>query len=463
MSNVTSDDPVAEIEAQALLHRNERVRRLKKAWVSSILIRPLSFLLPLITVPLFLKYLGQERYGMYETMGALASWLAATNLGLTLALMNYLVDCSVREDRESARNAVSTLVVFLGGMLVVMVALVTIVTPLVNWSRFFNLETAAAQHEASITFWIAATATLLGLVASLPGSIYGGYQEFHRSNIWDGVSRVATLAACVLVVFTSWGTAGVILAIAGVPSLVRLVNLFTLLSYEKPFLWPSLERFDWNLLKELFSKGILILLLQLSCGMLFQLDKLLIGTLLGTSEVTAYSILGRVYIAGYGVFMLLLQPLWVSYGETIKRGDIAWVRQMVQRTSVAGCAIMGSLGIALLLFGTRIMALLPGDHERLHVSNSLIVALTLTFVTRAWVDCRSVVLLSANVLAPQILFYTGHALLNLAIAIPAGRRWGVEGIAWSTPISAILTAVWGYPWLMGRYIYQRKISAKGPL
>ena len=42
-----------------------------------------------------------------------------------------------------------------------------------------------------------------GVVTGISSTVYVGYQEMHKHNIWDGVAKLATLAACVLVVRTS--------------------------------------------------------------------------------------------------------------------------------------------------------------------------------------------------------------------------------------------------------------------
>lgn len=72
------------------------------------------------------------------------------------------------------------------------------------------------------------------------------------------------------------------------------------------------------------------------------------------------------------------------------------------------------------------------------------------FIMRTWVDCRSTVLNAAGVLKPQVGFFLAHAALNLLGAILVARRFGVTGVAWVTPITAVLTSAWGYPILIRR-------------
>jgi len=333
--------------------------------------------------------------------------------------------------------------------------LLSVITPLIPWSRVFEVPDARAAREIPWSFWLAGFLTLLGFIAGIPSAIYSGYQETHLNNIWDGVGKVASLVACfVIVLFPSLGIIGVMLAITGVQTIVRIVNLALIFYHEKPFLRPKWHLFDWQLLKHMASASILLFTLQMSAVLLFQSDKLIIGIGLTPDQVAPYAILGRVFLSGYGVFMMLLNPLWPASGEAVRRGDFAWVRKSLRNSMLVGMGIMGCIGLALLLFSGPVLARFPAA-AGVTVSRSLILAVTITFVLRAWVDSRSIILNSVNVLKPQIVFYSGHAILNLIVAIALVKPFGVEGVAWATPITALLTSVWGYPWMIKRYIFNK--------
>jgi O-antigen/teichoic acid export membrane protein len=100
-------------------HRAERGRRLRHAVATSIMIKPLAVVIPLITVPLFLGYLGKERYGLFESIGAIGAWLALSDVGLALGLVNRLPECYVSGDQKLARRYISTQAVALA-MIVIM-------------------------------------------------------------------------------------------------------------------------------------------------------------------------------------------------------------------------------------------------------------------------------------------------------------------------------------------------------
>jgi O-antigen/teichoic acid export membrane protein len=439
---------------EAERHRARRERQIKLSLITAIVTRPISFVLPLITVPLFYAYLGKERYGLYESIGALAMYIGMTNAGLTLGLVNRLTECHVRDDRSRAQRYVSSLTPALLAMAFLALLILSLITPLVPWTRVFKVDSPVAAREIPWSFWLAGLLTVAGFLAGLPGSIYAAYQETHRNNYWDAAAKIASLLACFAVVkIPGMGIVGVVLAISGVQTLVRLVNLADLLYREKPFLRPRISFFDRRMLRTLLGDGILLFALQMSAVLLYQSDKLIIGIGLTPDDVAGYAILGRIFLTSYGVYMMLLVPLWPASGEALRRGDNAWLRRSLRFSMLIGVAMMAATGIALLVFTEPVLRHIKGA-QGLTISRSLILAMTLTFVLRAWVDCRSIILNSASVLLPQIYFYTGHAVLNLLVAILVVRRFGVEGVAWSTAITAIVTVGWAYPWLIRRYIFR---------
>jgi len=432
-------------------HRTERIRRLKVSLVSSLLVKPLSLITPMVVVPLFLRYLGSEGYGLYESIGALVAWLAVMNLGAGMGLLNKLMDCHVSGDREAARRYLSSLLIPLSMIVLVGALIVVAVTPLVGWADMFGVNDPRLAKQLPVAIAVAGITTLLAVLVDLPGQVYAAYQELHRSSAWEAAARLAGIGAAFAVVHTHLGLVGAILAAGAAPVVVRLINIGSMLAYEKPWLRPSLTMFDRRLLRATLSQGIFLFVLQLGVLTLYQADKLIIGIVLGASQVTAYAVLGRLFLIAYGVYMLVLTPLWPAHGEAIRRGDLAWVRRAVNLSALLGCSLMLGFGSFVVIFGRPLVHFWTRG-QQVNFSTSLIVAMSATFALRAWVDCRSVVLNSVPVLVPQLLFYGGHALLNVVVAIAAAKRFGVEGVAWATPLTALVTSTWGYPWMLRRLL-----------
>src|SRR5512139_1286747 len=89
-------------------HRTKRERRLALAVGATLVVRPIAVLVPVLVVPVFLRYLGAERYGVFEIVSSLAAWVGLTSFGLGFGLNNRLMDCYVAGDQQKARSYVSS-------------------------------------------------------------------------------------------------------------------------------------------------------------------------------------------------------------------------------------------------------------------------------------------------------------------------------------------------------------------
>jgi O-antigen/teichoic acid export membrane protein len=436
-------------------HRARRARRLQLAVITSLLTRPLAFVISLLTIPLFIKYLGAERFGLYDSIVALTLWLSLTNAGLGLGLLNRLQDCYVSGDTTLARRYVSSLWIAVIAISLVGLLLITLIVPLVDWQVVFRTSTPEAGRGTALAVWLAAAIVLVNVAISVPGSAYAAFQEMHLNNLWEALARIATLAACFAVVFiplgaTTFGLSAVILASAGMAVIVRLIGVVWQLK-QKPWLRPSFRLFDTHLLRITLSEGVWLFILQVATMMVFQVDKLIISNRLGAAQVTPYTVIGRVFLMAYGVFGVVMYPMWPAYGEAIRRGDLAWARRAIRLMLCFGTAGMLLCGASLFFFGKPIVALLTRGQD-VEVSRALVLAITAMFVMRAWAECQSIPLNAAGVVKPQIRILLSNGILNVILALFLVKPYGVLGVAWAFPLTALVTTLWGYPWLIRKYL-----------
>jgi Na+-driven multidrug efflux pump len=107
------------------------------------------------------------------------------------------------------------------------------------------------------------------------------------------------------------------------------------------------------------------------------------------------------------------------------------------------------LGLILLIQGPNLLGFWIGHPMR--VEPAIVIGLTLTFVLRAWVDCRSVIFNSAGFLRQPLYYWSVQAILNVSLSLILVRQVGVAGVAWAGAISALLTTFWGYPLMMKQF------------
>ena len=178
---------------------------------------------------------------------------------------------------------------------------------------------------------------------------------------------------------------------------------------------------------------------------------MIIGFVKGAGDVPEFSVVGRLYFTAYGLFVLLIGPLWPTAAEAIRRGDIAWVRSTLRRSLLIGCGGMFCIGVGMFFFGNYLVNLWTRGVQPT-TSCALIIGLTATFMMRTWTECQSIVLNAANVLLPQTRILISNAVLNCLLAIVLVHYYGAVGAAWSIPISTALTSGWAYPLLFRKHL-----------
>src|SRR5437879_5520509 len=85
----------------------ERYRLAAWAAAGNFLSTLLGLLAILITVPLTLPYLGEERFGVWMTIASLAATLSFLDLGIGNALINHVASASAANDPPRLRQAIS--------------------------------------------------------------------------------------------------------------------------------------------------------------------------------------------------------------------------------------------------------------------------------------------------------------------------------------------------------------------
>ncbi len=442
---------MTRLDAADSEHRSTRDTRLKWAILSSILVRPLAVLIPILVLPVFVRYLGVNRYGLFETVSSLAVWIGLSNFGLGFGLRNRLMDCHISGDQLLARKYVSTLFSFMSILFCVLLGAVTLITLLIPWVSIFHAQGISSLTELRWAVFTALTVPLLGMTISYAPSIYTAYQEIHRQNLWEGIGKIATVTACLLVPTTSLGISGAILALAGTSVIVALANEMWLWFVAKPWLRPSFALFDRTLLRALVHDGFLLFILQSAAVALFQVDRVVIALFRSPREVAEYAAVNRCFMLAYGGFLLVLGPLWPAYGEAFRRGDIQWCTRKLRLSLVIGLGCLATTMIVLLTLRQPIFSLLGGT-SKLMPGRALIVGMSVACLCRVWADCHSVLLNGANVLRVQALLLGCNAVVAIAFNVLATKLFGNVGTVWSFPLAAALTTLWGYPWMVRKYV-----------
>jgi O-antigen/teichoic acid export membrane protein len=431
----------------------ERGRRIVRAIAVAVVVKPMAVVVPVLTVPIFIAHVGVEGYGAYEAIASTVTWMGLANLGLGLSMVNGIISCSVSGDMQGARRIVSTVFFTTVALALVGLALSLLAALAINWPRVLSVDGNVILGLGSAIV-VAGAAGLLTNIGSVAGGVYAGEQRLDRHNLWDGLAKGATLAACLCVGFLPRRVDVLVAAIALTPALVRLVNLASLFKLERPALSPRLADFSKARAVTLVREGAALLGLQLATVLLFQADRAILAVVADPRAVAVYSVHARLMLLPYGAYAMLLAPLWPAYRDALLRGDVAWAQRTHRLT----------LGLALLVAGGTVAAMLGAGPFLLRVltrgdmigmSLPLVLVMGAGMAIRMSLESTSILLNGAGHIRPQVPVLGLNALVSVAAAIVLGRWWGAIGVAAAFPLATLFTGAVGYRRLLREALAKR--------
>lgn len=430
----------------------ERHRRALLTTLASGLAKAISVGTNLISVPLTLRYLGTERYGLWMTMSSLILFLGFSDLGISNGLLNGIAKSHGVQDRRLAQQYVSSAFFFLTAIAGSLGLVLAIAYRWIPWNAIFHVRSAQAISEAGPAAAMFVCCFLMGFPAGIAMRIQSGYQQGFTTHLWSIAGNSTGLLAILFAIKLRLSLTFLVLAMTGGPLLAAGANGVVLFGHDRPWLRPVWSQVKRGISADLLHSGLLFFVLQLASALAFSADNLVLAQIMGPEAVTQYSVPAK--LCGLLTFAssIIVGPLWPAYGEALAKRDNAWIRQTLRRsfwTLFSLSVVFGALFIGL---GPRILRLWVGPQVQpslLLMSGlgvwSVLAAISLPF---------AILLNAATVIRFQVITASLAALGNIACSIYLTKRMGIPGVVFGSVLSQALLVLIPYLLFTRRFLRQ---------
>ncbi len=413
--------------------------RIVQAVCSATAARLLTSVVTLISLPLAVRYLGAERYGVWATVTTTVVWINLLDLGIANTLTNHISAAYALDDRASAAvyftNALF-LTVGIAGSVGVAFALVC---PYVNWVGLFNVNSDISAAELKRTVAAAVALMLFGLPCNLAAKVLAGYQELYRNSYAICAGTVASVVGLIAGIVLRVSMPVLLLMSLGCLPLANVVNLISIVNWYKPWLLPRLSLVRRSAVRELLHSGSSFFLIQIAGAVVFSSDNLIVSHYLGAAEVTPYSVTWRLVGLAALLQSLIFPALWPAYTEAHVKGDYGWIRRTFLVTMKAVIALNLSCVIALLLFGRTLIRIWAGLAAV--PSLPLLMAMGMWAVVSGFMSVESCLLAALNRTREQAVLSIIAAAMNIALSLLLVRHLGSLGVIGGTILSYLVVLV----------------------
>jgi O-antigen/teichoic acid export membrane protein len=419
---------VIKIKAANFLNKitkdDSRVTKIIINTISSIASKGVNLIINIVSVPLLLTYLGQERYGMFAMVTSLLGFMTFSDLGLGLGLQNRVPEYKLNADKTLIQKAISTTFFTLTGVSILLFFILYCGNFFIDWAKFYNVHSPIAINESSGVSWAFFFCFLITLPFNTVYSVLNGNQEGYVSEVWRSVGNVLCIILLFIAVKSQFSTPLLTAIMYGSLSITTFLAFFYIFGKTRPQWRPKLSLWRKEIVHILFKDGSIYFILQLFAIGLTTVDGFLIAQHLGSEKVTTFMV-------GLRLISIISLPLTLINGQilpalndAIAKDENQWIKKILRKALWANTVYISIFGLLLCFLGNNIIKLWVGNTVK--IDSPLWLGFIALFAFTVYNSLVSNILLS-----PKLLKYTIVAF-PISVCLLVVTKW-------------LLIVYWGLP------------------
>ena len=415
------------------------MNQLKVGTLLSYLQMALSVIIGIVYTPIMIRLLGQNEYGLYNTVASTISMLSILSLGFNSGYIRYYAIYKKEKNTEAIYR--------LNGMFLLIFSIIGFIAFLCGLYLTNHLQLVfldGLTTEEYKTAGILMLLLTLNLAISFPMSVFASIISAHERFVF------LKLLGVLRTVFGPMLTFPVLLmghGSVGMVTVTLLVSIITDTCYLVYTMKYLKERFYFNsfekgLLKSLFGYSVFIALNAIIDQINWSIDKILLGRYRGTGEVAVYSVGFSLYhyymlisTSISGVFTPRIHMIYNDWKEQPEEQNQRFTN-MFMRVGRIQYLILGLVASGVVLFGQIFIHFWVGDgfENSYFVALLLILPASIALIQNLGIEIQR----AENRHQFRSIVYSLMAVINLALSIWLCRRYGAIGSAIGTAISLIV-------------------------
>lgn len=416
----------------------ERTRNYLSQIKGAVGYKAVAMLASFLAIPLMIRYLGQEQFGVWSTMLTLMSWVVFFDLGIGNGLRNKVAEALARNDKVEAANFIASGYSLIGLIAVALWVLLTGISFFVPWQAVFNtqvIQEATLRLTVQVALFFVVFNFWLGLINALLGAV----QKTAMAALGQLIANVLAL----LFVFVLTQTTQASITYLALTYGISLVAANLILSYWFNQRYRELRpkaSLDKTHIHPLLSIGLKFFTIQMAVLVIFTTDKMLITQLFGPQHVAQYEVIFKLFSVITFAHALISAPLWSAYTDAYHRGDMGWIKRMLRKQ----LHIFSGIVMAVLVIGSLaqpVIAIWIGPE--LVVSLPLVITIGIFVLVSAWNNIYAMFVNGIGDIKIQLYTSIIAMLLNVPLSVIFVKYFslGLSGIVLATIVSLSLAAI----------------------
>lgn len=422
---------------------------LKKNVIANYLGQGWRTFMSLAFVPLYIKYMGMEAYGLIGIFAMLQAWLSLLDMGMKPALAREMAlytggGASVNSIWDLLRSV--ELISFAIAVILAMGIWAGSGWLAVDWVRADKLTVISVAQAFSLM----GVVTALQFVESIYTSCISGLQRQVFLNVLtSGVATVRGVGALVVLVWVSPS----ITAFFVWQAVISVISILILILVVYRILPPPKRsaRFSMASLVSIWRYAAGMVGITLLSLLLTQVDKIFLSKMLSLEDFGFYALASVIAVTLYALVSPVTAAYYPRFVELLAKKDDFGLRKAYHQGAQLISVVMGSAAIVLMVNADLVVQLWVADYHITQQVAPLMVVLAFGTLINGlmWIPFQMQIAHGWTSLSVKI-----HCV-SVVVIVPA--------IWWSVPLYGAIAAAWigvalntGY-FLFGSYFMYRRI------
>lgn len=377
--------------------------------ILNFIYRIFSISITYITIPLTLRYLDNERYGIWQTILTIISWVALTNFGIGNGLRNKITQSLTEKRYDKLKNYITSAYIYLTVIAIIILFLAIGLIFTVNTSVLFKNNTLQ-RNEIVFSFVIIITSFCVNFILGICSNIAYGIHKSSIVNLFQVISNLLTLGG-LLVIYKYTRVSLINISLLYFVSNTLTNIIFTIYIFSDAKLRPDIKHRNAVYGKELTTLGIEFFILQMSSIILFSTDNFIISTFIGVNQVTDYSIVSKLFQVISTLFSILLIQLWSEVAKATYNANYMWIKSSMQKLIILLIPTAITLLVMILKFDII---------SKIWLGKSIIVDSKLLYLAAfySWLICLNGIFVNIQNGMSKIRVQTISSLISCIVNIP---------------------------------------------
>jgi len=409
-----------------------------------------------VSVPLVLNAVGNERYGLWMTLSSILLFVTFSDFGMGIGMQNILTYAKAIDDREKIKKAFNTTLSFGFVLFLILLLVAYLLLPILNLSVLFKYQDPSIAKDILPTTQAVIIVLSLGILSGLIQRTFDSFQEGYYSRIILLVARILSLLLLFWAVKAKQGLAMIILVSNGFPNLLLFLGILIL--YKKyDYLLFRFKDISKAVFFEIFRTGILGLGASIAIFLLSSITPMLISAHYGLQESAKYMILMRLLNFVILFVNMAFLPLWPAVADAYIKKDHAWLNLLYLRINKI-FLIIGLPTFISLLAGSKWLILFWTHNKTVLPSFLLICICVIYTILSVWNTIICVFLNGMSLFKGQATYGVIVAAMSIFIAHLTSRFINSEGVVLVITLGMLIRCVYLHFELKNNMVLKMKVE-----